>query len=830
MPPPSGACRRRADTVRRLRYLAVLACGILLVVVPYASAEPTPPTITTSPVGTSTSGSVAFGFSATDVTTTQFRCTLTGPTSSGPEPCTSPKSYSGLADGSYTFSVQAGDATDAFSTAATESFTVAAPDTTGPTVGPHGDITAAATSAAGAAVAYTPPSASDNVDPSPTVTCAPASGTTFPLGATTVNCTAKDAANNPSTNTTSFKITVSDQSGPTVGPHGDITAAATSAAGAAVAYTPPSASDNVDPSPTVTCAPASGTTFPLGATTVNCTAKDAANNPSTNTTSFKITVSDQSGPTVGPHGDITAAATSAAGAAVAYTPPSASDNVDPSPTVTCAPASGTTFPLGATTVNCTAKDAANNPSTNTTSFKITVSDQSGPTVGPHGDITAAATSAAGAAVAYTPPSASDNVDPSPTVTCAPASGTTFPLGATTVNCTAKDAANNPSTNTTSFKITVSDQTPPVVSVPGPLGVEADGPGGTNVSYVVSAQDFDTPLPPSSIACSPASGSLFSLGTTIVGCTAKDAANNVSQPKTFTVTVVDTTAPGINAPDASFTATSASGLLRSDPPITAYLAKISASDLVSAVTLTTSLPETLPIGDTKLVVTARDSAGNEAQKVVTLTVLAPGKPAPAPDFTPPGAVRRAAARAGDHIVRLTWRLPTDKDVAFVRIERSVVGKSATTTVYRRLGTTFTNDGLSNGATYRFVLVAFDKVGNSSAPVVVSATPKAVLLAAPKPGAQVTAPPLLLWAPLAPARYFNVQLYRGGTKVLSAWPSLARLQLASRWSYDGHAYVLAPGVYTWYVWPGLGARADVRYGALLGKSSFTVGISKKPKKSL
>ena len=38
--------------------------------------------------------------------------------------------------------------------------------------------------------------------------------------------------------------------------------------------------------------------------------------------------------------------------------------------------------------------------------------------------------------------ASDNCDPSPTVTCSPASGSGFPVGTTTVTCTAQDATGN----------------------------------------------------------------------------------------------------------------------------------------------------------------------------------------------------------------------------------------------------------------------------------------------------------------------------------------------------------------------------------------------------
>ena len=359
--------------------------------------------------------------------------------------------------------------------------------------------------------------------------------------------------------------------------------------------------------------------------------------------------------------------------------------------------------------------------------------------------------------------------------------------------------------------------------PGNLVVEANGPGGTKVSFVVTASDGGAPLLPGAI-CTPASPAQFALGKSTVTCEATDGVGNKGT-LSFTVTVRDTTAPSINAPDASFTATSAKGISRSDKDLAAYLAGISASDLVSGVTLTTTTPDTLPIGVTKVVVTARDAAGNEARKTVTLTVLEQGKQAPPPDFTPPGPVQRAAAKGGDHTVLLTWALPAATDLASVKITRSAVGKPGTTTVYRGLGTSFKSKGLNNGVAYRFVLVVLDKAGNSSKTVVVSATPKAVLLAAPKPGARVTKPPLLRWVPVPSARYFNVQLYRSGVKILSVWPGAARLQLTSRWSYQKHAFTLKPGVYTWFVWPGLGPRADVRYGELIGKSSFVVTAPKK-----
>ena len=130
------------------------------------------------------------------------------------------------------------------------------------------------------------------------------------------------------------------------------------------------------------------------------------------------------------------------------------------------------------------------------------------------------------------------------------------------------------------------------------------------------------------------------------------------------------------------------------------------------------------------------------------------------------------------------------------------------------------GLKNGVEYRFVVVAIDKSGNASKGVVVLATPHATLLVLPKAGTRVRTPPLLRWAPVPNAGYYNVQLFRGKVKVFSAWPTRARVQLSRSWSYDKVRRKLAPGTYTWYVWPGFGQRTAVTYGKLIGKSTFVV----------
>ena len=92
--------------------------------------------------------------------------------------------------------------------------------------------------------------------------------------------------------------------------------------------------------------------------------------------------------------------------------------------------------------------------------------------------------------------------------------------------------------------------------------------------------------------------------------------------------------------------------------------------------------------------------------------------------------------------------------------------------------------------------------------------------PLEGARLAQPPQLVWKTVPAATYYNVQLYRGGRKILSVWPTQSGFRLQHSWTFGGRAYVLAPGRYRWYVWPGLGARSANRYGKLIGTRTFVV----------
>jgi HYR domain len=78
-----------------------------------------------------------------------------------------------------------------------------------------------------------------------------------------------------------------------------------------------------------------------------------------------------------------------------------------------------------------------------------------------------------------------------------------------------------------------DTTPPTLSLPSDLVVDAVSPSGASVSFTASSSDDDgLPYP---VSCTPASGSMFLVGTTTVGCHATDAAGNTASGS-FHVTV------------------------------------------------------------------------------------------------------------------------------------------------------------------------------------------------------------------------------------------------------------------------------------------------------
>jgi glycerophosphoryl diester phosphodiesterase len=105
-------------------------------------------------------------------------------------------------------------------------------------------------------------------------------------------------------------------------------------------------------------------------------------------------------------------------------------------TTSSLPPSGSTFDVGTTNVESTATSASI-PGSNSCTFTVTVKDAEGPAITCPAPMTVDATGPQGVTTTFAP-IASDNCSVS--VTSAPASGSVFPIGTTTVNSTAQDPA------------------------------------------------------------------------------------------------------------------------------------------------------------------------------------------------------------------------------------------------------------------------------------------------------------------------------------------------------------------------------------------------------
>ena len=138
-----------------------------------------------------------------------------------------------------------------------------------------------------------------------------------------------------------------------------------------------------------------------------------------------------------------------AGATVSYPTATASGGTPPT-TVVCTPASATFYPLGVTTVTCTATDSAAASVTGT--FTIRVNDAEPPVIADLPDLGRSTTNITPVAVTFPNPAATDNSGVAPTVVCTPGSGSLFQVGIATVTCTATDAAGNQASS--SFTVTV----------------------------------------------------------------------------------------------------------------------------------------------------------------------------------------------------------------------------------------------------------------------------------------------------------------------------------------------------------------------------------------
>ena len=408
----------------------------------------------------------------------------------------------------------------------------------------------------------------------------------FPLGTTAVTCSATDLAGN--IGEASFDVTVQDTTAPVLTVTGNPTAPveATGFDGAPVTF-------NVDVLEVVTTglsasctdeldrAVESGVTaFAIGPHTVDCSATDEAGLEGTATFIFEVVDTTLPVLNLVAPADLTPEATSSDGSQlsfsvkasdVAWADVGLSCESIPSTELTIGDGGSVSaqFALGTTTVTCTATDGAGLSTPG--SFTVTVRDTTDPelTVTPPATIHEA-DSASGKLVDYSVV-ATDTVG-DVTLVCKSGSGGDlpfgssvsyqFPLGTTTVTCTATDGSADTDPVTGGFSVTVVDTTAPLLTLvkPSEDPIAADSQDGASVSYSVSAVDVDD-VSDVTLTCTNGSGDvlstgdgtfelLFAMGETRVTCTATDAADPINNKTSdsFTVKVHFDTFIGMDIPN------------------------------------------------------------------------------------------------------------------------------------------------------------------------------------------------------------------------------------------------------------------------------------------
>jgi len=466
-------------------------------------------------------------------------------------------------------------------------------------------------------VIFTAPTASDNC-PGVIITQTegPVSGSTFPIGVTDIEFTATDGSGN--TSVCSFTVTVNEDTAPEITCPSDITVPNDPGdCGAIVNYTPPEGTDDcTNPTTTQTAGLGSGAFFPVGTTTETYEVIDESGN--TASCSFTVTVEDTEAPVVDCPGNIELSADAGLCETTAtFSIPTFTDNC-PGGTIsqTGGPISGSSFPVGSTTIEFTAEDAAGVQSNCT--FDVIVTDEEDPEITCPPDISITILSGAcDTVVNYPAPTASDNCnDVTIGLIDGPASGETLAAGSYTVTIGAEDNAGNNST--CSFTIDIAETSPPVFDCPDDITVNSD-PGTCE-----GVATFDPPTaadPCSDVTVTqtggPPSGSTFPAGSTEVEFTAEDEFGN-TEVCNFNIIVVDDSPPTIDCPDDIE--------VGNDPAVCGaivnYTTPVGDDNCgVAEVNLAAGLPSGafFPVGETTVTYEVVDLSGTTADCSFTVTV-------------------------------------------------------------------------------------------------------------------------------------------------------------------------------------------------------------------
>jgi len=305
--------------------------------------------------------------------------------------------------------------------------------------------------------------------------------------------------------------------------------------------------------------------------------------------------------------DIEVSAGSACSAVVTWPAPQATDcNLK---TFTSNRSSGTRFPTGTTRVTYTATDGSNNSTT--CSFNVVVRDRAAPVVSRcPAHIVVKADNNCKAKATWTPPNFTDNCS-AVTVTSSHNPGSEFSIGTTEVIYTAKDADGNQAQ--CKFNVVVRDETAPVVvTKPGDVLVTIQSDCKSSVSWT----------PPTFTDCSSITvtsthlpGDEFTIGSTSVTYTAKDA-TGITSKYTFQVIVKDVGLPVLTECPADIIVSTG------DPmgQVVEWKSPLASDNCSQPKLKVTHEPGAqFPLGDTQVIYSATDNAGNTSTCSFTVVV-------------------------------------------------------------------------------------------------------------------------------------------------------------------------------------------------------------------
>jgi hypothetical protein len=349
----------------------------------------------------------------------------------------------------------------------------------------------------------------------------------------------------------------------------------------------------------------------------------------------------------------------------------------------------------------------------------------------------------------------------------------------------------------------SDTTPPIVTytVTGTIGTNNWYRGSAYGNFVVvnwSVSDPDGPIL-STAGCEPGD----KVAGPAIAATRTCSAMSDGGTTTITTKKLNIDADPPTAVTASFTRGFDFSGWFNHPVAVSWQGTDATSGIASCSSITYSGPDksAAPISGG-----CTDVAGNFAPAPVSINY----------DSTAPVLSKASVdSRNGSDVV--TWKSSSPSDTAVV--QKWQRGTKNQPVIFRGAGASFMDKKVEAGLEYMYAVQTFDEAGNASKRVLVAGLAKIVTMRRLPYVPRVADQPILRWATVKGANYYNVQLYRGSKRVYAAWPTTNQLGLPTSWRWSGKKHRLSPGRYRWYVWAGFGPRSFARYRTV-GSAQFVV----------